>query len=94
MIPGIVAGGLGSRVSIENLVPLGLDKSTKYYRFQDDRAYSYGPSELGEPLTLDTLRVWECYQDGVDIILKNSDNEYTVVEDVPPPIPPIPKLEG
>lgn len=84
MIPGIVAGGLNRRIYIENLAPLGLDKKTKYYRFIEDHAYSYGPYTLGETPSLNNLRVWEAYQDQDQdqIILKNSFEEHVVVENV------------
>ncbi len=79
MIPGIVAGGLRNKLAIENLVPLGLDKSTAYYRFREDRAYSYGPPALGEVPYLNTLRIWEAFQQDDEIILKTSDTETSLV---------------
>lgn len=79
MIIGIIAGGLGRRTYAENLTHLGLDRSTKYFRFIEDHAYSYGPPTLGETPYLDNLRIWEVYQDDDKIILKNTDEEHTVV---------------
>lgn len=82
MIIGIVAGGLSNRIHVENLVPLGLDKKTKYYKFRDGRAYSYGPPALGEVPYLDNLRVWEAYQEDDTIILKNTDMQHVMVQGV------------
>lgn len=82
MIIGIVAGGLGRRPYAYNLTHLGLDRSTKYFRFIEDHAYSYGPPTLGETPYLDNIRIWEAYQDGTDIILKNTTEQHVIVSGI------------